>query len=243
MDNEFPDCAACGFVNYYSKECQKADWKRHKQQDCKQVNDSEKRKERRLDKRLDRFMRLYGPLLRSAIIDRYAILAKDENVDGETICNTHTVSIDLTDLPANTATRPYLHWSNVGTNKQADLHRDAKSMISHANNMEKGSCTFLFNICHVGYDGRSVCYGYPVNDDFNYLIRHCTRDELKTSMDCKINTINAIAGGLHPVLKELSRRQSNPRRRKIILLPLPTDGWNQLRNKVKQSIHLHTLER
>jgi hypothetical protein len=108
MDKEFPECAGCGLVTYCSKECQKADWRRHKPI-CTKVNDSKKGIPRKLDKRVDQFMRLYGPLVQSALVDKFAKLAKEENVDAEIMCKTNIVSIELIDLPTSTATRPYLH--------------------------------------------------------------------------------------------------------------------------------------
>ena len=206
MGKEFPECAACGLVTYCSKECQKADWKRHKQQDCKQVNDSEKRKERRLDKRLDRFMRLYGPLLLSALVDKYAILAKEKNVDAETICNTHIISILLTDLPTGIATRPYLQLSRITIHNEADVWRDVNGMISHANKLKENNLVIHYRIEHEGYGGRSVCYGSSLGREFKYLVQHCSREELSASKDCKTYTINSIAVGNNPVLHKAIKK-------------------------------------
>jgi hypothetical protein len=199
MNESFGECGACGsHAVYCSKQCQKADWKEHKKV-CRKVHEGEKKEERRLDKRFDRFVHLYGQLLHCAITDMYAKKAKELGIDSETISNSYIVTVYLTDLSPKTAVRPYLHLSSIDINEQEDQSEEAKRLINTCN-ARRPNATFRYAITHEGYKGRCMHYGIPVDKEFDYLVEYCNASKIDESMDVKIHTINQLAAGWHPSL-------------------------------------------
>jgi hypothetical protein len=199
MNESFGECGACGSnAVYCSKQCQKADWKKHKKV-CQKVPEGEQKEERRLDKRLDRFVHLYGQLLHCAITDMYAKKAKELGIDSETISNSHIVTVHLTDLSPKTAIRPYLHLSSIDISEQEDQSEDAKRLIKTCN-ARRPHAAFRYVITHEGYGGRGLHYSFPVDKEFGYLVEYCNANKIAESMDVKIHTINELAAGWHPSL-------------------------------------------
>ena len=218
-EREFAECASCGLVTYCSKGCQKADWKRHKP-NCIKVSNNEKTKQRgKFKKRMDRFMRLYGPLVRSALLDHIAILAKKVGAGFDE--ETYFISVLLRDLPIVSATRPYLSIDKtILDDKVSNQNGETKSLLKKSRKAQPASLLtrnhlFHWSFCYEGHDDMAFNFIMPVpKNELKHLLR-CTLDELSASMLCKFNTINTVAMGEDPNLYKAIKKAAESKEKEF----------------------------
>ncbi|KAK1748699.1 hypothetical protein QTG54_000638 [Skeletonema marinoi] len=121
--DEFSSCAGCQVSVYCSRECQKAHWKDHKEfcqaNRCTEENSHFKKALRNMKK----FQGLYYPLIELMIHLRLALLAKELDLDLDTIQNTHTINLILSDIPEEMtdAKKPRIMVRHLETKAFADL--------------------------------------------------------------------------------------------------------------------------
>lgn len=160
-------------------------------------------------------MRLFGPLVRSALLDHIAMLAKREGAAFDE--EAHVISVLLRDLSTDTAMRPYLSiddrfLSNQNEETQSLLKKSR--MVQSARLLER-NYFFHWSFCYEGHD--DVAFNFIMSvpkNEFKRLLR-CSMDELSTSMFCKINRINTVAMGKHPNLYKAIKKAAEAKEREF----------------------------
>ena len=105
-------CARCGLVQYCSRECQKRDWKQHKIECSKSVDDGDAALYKKLQWRIEQFENFYTPIIHRLVLDLYRLYNKAMNNDDILFPENAIVEIQLADLPQS-AKRPRLYIKQV----------------------------------------------------------------------------------------------------------------------------------
>jgi len=210
--DEFSSCAGCQVSVYCSRECQKAHWKDHKEfcqaNRCTEENSHFKKALRNMKK----FQGLYYPLIELMIHLRLALLAKELDLDLDTIQNTHTINLILSDIPEDMtdAKKPRIMVRHLETKAFADLLETDRLSFEETRGeiMDQGfvvSYTFVYPCLDVG-----TCYSWKQScihsrDPFYYFRRYDKREMLQKII-WLTEGINGMAKGTRPdIYKEVKR--------------------------------------
>ena len=209
---EFNACSGCQLIVYCSKECQKAHWKDHKEfcqqnscsADCAYVQ--------RAQRKMEKFQALYYPLIELMIHLRLALLARELDLDLDTIQNTHTINLYLADVPDEfaDANKPKimikhmqpLTFAQCDPNSRLDFEK-TRGAILHQGFVV--SYTFVYPCIETGqlYSNQQSCI--HSRDPFYYFRRYNKLEMLQKIM-WLTQGINGMAKGTRPdIYKEVKR--------------------------------------
>lgn len=187
-----------------------AHWKEHKEF-CQQNSCSDDAAHmQRAQRKIGKFQGLYYPLIELMIHLRLALLARELDLDLDTIQNTHTINLFLADVPDEftDAKKPKimikhmqpLTFAQCDADSQRDFH-DTRSKILHQGFVV--SYTFVYPCYETGklYSNQQSCI--HSRDPFYYFRRYDKMEMLQKIM-WLTQGINGMAKGTRPdIYKEV----------------------------------------
>jgi len=209
---QFLGCSGCEVCVYCSRECQKAHWKDHKEF-C-QVNSctEDSAHYKKTMRKLKRFQGMYYPLIELMIHLRFALRAKELNIDLDDIPNTHTMHLILGDIPDDItdAKKPRMMIKHLEPVAVADMSEKSRVKFEESRKKLKSEghvvCyTFVYPCFEAG-----KCYSWSQSclhsrDPFYYFRRY-DKLEMLEKIVWLTQGINGMAKGTRPDLyKEVKR--------------------------------------
>lgn len=209
---EFLGCSGCQVSVYCSRECQKAHWKRHKEF-CKMNSCTEDSAHFKMTlRKMKKFKGMYYPLIELMIHLRFALLAKELDVDLDSIPGTHTMHLVLADIPDDMvdAKKPRIIIKNLEPVPIAALSEKArKEFIEKCDRLLKEGHVVNYSFVYPCFDA-GKCYSWSQSclhsrDPFFYFRRYDKLEMLEKIL-WLTQGINGMAKGIRPDLyKEVKR--------------------------------------